>query len=441
MATQSRLAEFPRYQAVSTAGMALPDLQAVLRPGEAYYKLTIVGDQAFAIFVTAGAARAFRIAAGPAELDREVDAIRATISIEEDGKILTYPFDVERALKLHDLLFGPVRGELAGVNHLVFEPDGAMLRLPPNLLVTERAGVETYLAKSRRPGDDGFDFRDIKWLGRDRDVSTAVSASSFRDVRKVAPSRAAKAYLGFGDNAPPPGNLVTQAAVRGLMEASSNCSWPLSAWARPIPAAELQIASNIIRGEGQGTEIVTGAAFSDDAIKGRGDLAQYRILHFATHGFVTAPRPECPARPALLTSFGLGDSDGLLSFSEIYDLKLDADLIILSACDTAGKASLAATREAGVTTGGGYALDGLVRAFVGAGGRSVIASHWPVPDDYDATKKLIAGIFEAPQGTNVATAMRRAENVLMDRVETSHPYYWAGFAIVGDGAAPLLKAR
>ena len=71
----------------------------------------------------------------------------------------------------------------------------------------------------------------------------------------------------------------------------------------------------------------------------------------------------------------------------------------------------------------------------------MIASHWPVPDDYDATKKLIAGIFEAPQGTNVATAMRRAENVLMDRVETSHPYYWAGFAIVGDGAAPLLKAR
>src|SRR3546814_5994374 len=101
-------------------------------------------------------------------------------------------------------------------------------------------------------------------------------------------------------------------------------------------------------------------------------------MHFATHGLVTAPRPDCPARPALMTSFGEGESDGLLTFREIYDLRIDADLVILSTCDTAGKATVATTREAGVTTGGDYALDGLVRAFVGAGGRSVIASHWPV---------------------------------------------------------------
>ena len=438
VATQSKLAEFPRYRAVSTAAMTLPDLQRVLRPGEAYYKLTMVGDESYAIFVTSAAARAFRISAGPAELDREVDSIRATISLEQGGKILTYPFDVEQALRLYEQLFGPVKADLARVGHLIFEPDGAMLRLPPNLLVTERTGVALYFAKARRPNDEGFDFTDVKWLGRDRDVSTAVSAASFRDVRQVPPSRAPKGFLGFGENAPPPGSVVAQAAVRGLLDASARCAWPLSAWNRPISAAELLSASAIIRTEGQGADVVTGSAFSDSAIKARDDLSQYRILHFATHGFVTAPRPECPARPALLTSFGGGDSDGLLSFSEIYSLRLDADLIILSACDTAGKASLAATREAGVTTGGGYALDGLVRAFVGAGGRSVIASHWPVPDDYDATKKLITGLFEAPPGTPVGTAMRRAQTALMNRAETSHPYYWSGFAIIGDGAAPLL---
>ena len=108
-----------------------------------------------------------------------------------------------------------------------------------------------------------------------------------------------------------------------------------------------------------------------------------------------------------MTSFGGPGSDGLLSFSEIYDLRIDADLVILSACDTAGKASLAATREAGLATGGEFALDGLVRAFVGAGGRSVIASHWPVPDDYDATNRLISGLFTAPPGTSTATALAR----------------------------------
>jgi CHAT domain-containing protein len=185
-------------------------------------------------------------------------------------------------------------------------------------------------------------------------------------------------------------------------------------------------------------EIVTGEAFNDSAIKARGDLAQYRILHFATHGLVTAPRPECPASPALMTSFGGEDSDGLLSFGEIFDLRLDADLVILSACDTAGRAGLAATREAGLRTGGDFALDGLVRAFVGAGGRSVVASHWPVPDDYDATNRLISGLFTAAPGTATATALRQAQGALMSTPDTSHPYYWAGFAIIGDGAAPVV---
>jgi CHAT domain-containing protein len=161
-------------------------------------------------------------------------------------------------------------------------------------------------------------------------------------------------------------------------------------------------------------------------------------MHFATHGLVRAPREDCPAQPALLTSFDGEGSDGLLSFREIFDLRLDADLIILSACDTAGGASAAATREAGITSGGDFALDGLVRAFVGAGGRSVVASHWPVPDDYDATKRLISGLFNAAPGTSTATALRQAQRALMDDPDTSHPYYWSGFAIVGDGARPVV---
>jgi hypothetical protein len=354
--------------------------------------------------------------------------------------VLTVPFDVQLSHKLFGQLFEPVAGELASVRHLVFEPDGAMLRLPVNLLVTERAGIDAYLAKAQRPNDEGFDFTDIKWLGRDRDVSTAVSARSFRDVRKVAPSDARNDYIGFGENAIPEATLRMASATRGLLDDSSSCSWSIDAWGRPISSEELVTASRTLGGAGD-AEIVTGQAFTDTAIKQREDLSQYRIMHFATHGLVTAPRPECPARPALMTSFGAEESDGLLSFAEIYDLKIDADLVILSACDTAGKASIAATREAGVTTGGDFALDGLVRAFVGAGGRSVIASHWPVPDDYDATKRLISGLFTAPPGTPTASALRAAQAALMSERETSHPYYWSGFAIIGDGASPVIPQQ
>jgi hypothetical protein len=171
---------------------------------------------------------------------------------------------------------------------------------------------------------------------------------------------------------------------------------------RPISAAELYAAGDALkRAGGSGIEILTGEAFSDSALKGARrprPLPDPPFRH---------PRPGRSAAPRMPGAAGFDDlvrgagSDGLLTFAEIYDLRIDADLVILSACDTAGKASLAATREAGIGTGGDSALDGLVRAFVGAGGRSVIASHWPVPDDYGATERLITGLFQAPAGTPV----------------------------------------
>lgn len=440
VATQARLAQFPRYRVVSNGALALADLQRLLRPGEAYYKMIVVGAHAYAIFATAEAARAFRIGAAPAELDRQVDGLRATISLVQNSQQLTYPFDLELGFSLYQALFGPVAAEVSGATHLIFEPDGAMLRLPPNLLVMERAGIDAYRARRRAKPDDDFDFRGIRWLGRERDISTAVSARAFRDVRQAPPSRARAAYLGFGQNEPARGYILPGGGTRGAAAMQPGCSWSLAAWARPISAKELVSAGQAVGGGRPGqAEIVTGAAFTDTAITSRGDLDDYRILHFATHGLVLPPRPECPARPALLTSFGGEGSDGLLTFGEIFDLRLDADLVILSACDTAGRSSAAATEEAGLSGSGEFALDGLVRAFVGAGGRMVIASHWPVPDDYDATERLISGLFAAPPGTGTAGALRLAQQGLMDEADTSHPYYWSGFAVVGDGAAPVIR--
>src|SRR4029078_8127055 len=105
----------------------------------------------------------------------------------------------------------------------------------------------------------------------------------------------------------------------------------------------------IRRFDPNGVLILTGDQFTDTGLEARGDLDQFRILHFATHAVVTPRAAKCPAQPALLTSFVGGGSDGLLTFKEIFDLHLDADLVILSACDTAGKASGAATQHASVS--------------------------------------------------------------------------------------------
>lgn len=424
----STLSAYPRYKVLAPQRVALAELQQALRPGEAYYKLMAVGDALYALFIQSDAARSFRVDITRDALAHEVQALRDSIVKVEGGRRVNYPFDVERSRALYRTLFAAVDDVMPQVRHLVFEPDAAMLQLPPSVLVTADKGIAAYNRRNEAADADAFDFTGIEWLGRDREVSIAVSPRGFLDIRKLAPSRARQPYLGVGHNALPPARMITAAVA-------DECDWPLVTWQHPISADELLFAQKRM---GPGSMVLTDQAFSDSALLSAPQLDQYRVLHFATHGLVTAPRADCPARPALVTSFGAQGSDGLLSFREIFDLKLDADLVILSACDTAGMASVGASREAGVTTGGNYALDGLVRAFVGAGARSVVASHWPVPDDFDATKRLIAGMIETTPGKPLAAALMDAERKLMDDPRTSHPFYWAAFIILGDGAKPLV---
>ena len=436
-ATQAELGQFSRYQAVSTQALGIEELRAALQPGEAYFKLNEVAGQIFAIFVTPESSSAYRAGIDAETLDQRVMALRESISTIENGVRLTYPFNVRLAHQLFSELIGPESARLAGVEHLIFEPDGAMLRLPANLLVTEEAGVNAYEQRVASAGGDIFDFTGVSWLGRDRAISTALSARGFRDVRNLPPSSASRQYLGMGENARPMARMRRASLQRGQID--PRCGWPASFWNAPISARELRTALRLVGGDG--SDIVTGQNFTDSAIMERTDLSDFRILHFATHGLVTQARPDCPPLPALLTSFGDSeDSDGLLEFGEIFDLKLNADVVILSACDTASSAGIAVSEAAGLS-GGTSALDGLVRAFVGAGSRTVIASHWPAPDDFSATERLITGLFEGGPNVALGDAMKAAQHQLMDDPETSHPYYWAGFAIIGDAETPLVRAN
>jgi CHAT domain-containing protein len=435
LTTQAALSSFPRYRAVSSDTIGLAELQKILRPGEAYYRMTIVGDHVYAMLITQSSARAVRLQATSKQLNEQVDALRDTISKVENGQRTTEPFDVALSHQLYTELFGPFAAAVPSIKHLIFEPDGALLRLPPNLLVMDQASVNAYQKRAVTSDDAAFDFRGIAWLGRDRDISTAVSPRSFAQLRSAPPSAGRREYLGLGQNTPPSASAVAVPAA-----GDRDCILPLSSWSHPISAHELEVAGSILKQfDPNGVQIVTGDQFTDTGLEERSDLDQYRILHFATHGVVTARAAKCAAQPALLTSFGGSGSDGLLTFREIFDLHLDADLVILSACDTAGKASAAATQQAGLGTGGDVALDGLVRAFVGAGGRLVVASHWPVPDDFNATQRLITGLFSAPPGTPTVTALRMSQRQLMDDVNTSHPFYWAAFAAVGDGDMPVIR--
>ena len=158
-------------------------------------------------------------------------------------------------------------------------------------------------------------------------------------------------------------------------------------------------------------------------------MAKYRLLHFATHGAIAGQLRGTHEPGLVLTppDVATEEDDGYLSASEIAALKLDADWVILSACNTAAGAATSAE-----------ALSGLAWAFIYAQARALLVSHWEVYSD--ATVKLITASFrEMARDPKVgrAEALRRSMLALIDKGEPHevHPSYWAPFVVVGEGGA------
>ena len=172
--TQVRLAEYPQYRAVADRFLGLDELRANMQPGEAYMRMAIVSGDIFIFYTDQTEATTYRVPLDEDMLDRKVDTIRDSISVFENGQYVTYAFDIEAARALYSSLFGPVSDRLAATQHLIFEPDGAMLRLPINLLVADDASVERYLARTQELDSDFFDFTGVNWLGRDRGVGESL---------------------------------------------------------------------------------------------------------------------------------------------------------------------------------------------------------------------------------------------------------------------------
>jgi CHAT domain-containing protein len=170
------------------------------------------------------------------------------------------------------------------------------------------------------------------------------------------------------------------------------------------------------------------------AMSESGELASYRILHFATHGLLSGDVERMAKRqgePALvLTPPGKpvdADDDGLLMASEVAALKLNADWVVLSACNTAAGNDI-----------GAEALSGLARAFFYAGGRTLLVSHWPVYSDAAVrlTTRAFTHMDSNPQAGR-AEALQQAMISLMDdpsQVDNPHPAVWAPIVVVGEGA-------
>ncbi len=172
--------------------------------------------------------------------------------------------------------------------------------------------------------------------------------------------------------------------------------------------------------------MILGADATEQRVRAT-DLSRYRIITFATHGLLPGEL-TCQNEPALALAppaTATGGDDGLLDASEVATLKLDADWVVLSACNTAGPdGSL-----------GGESLSGLTRAFLYAGARALLVSQWTVASN--PTVELTTGMFAAAKdaGVGKAEALRRSQAALRAKPATAHPFFWAPFVLVGDGGS------
>ena len=468
--------EFPGYSNLTGfEAISVENIQALLRKDEAFV-LTLdtnkhlaphLPAETFVWVVTKDDFRQLRSDLGTAALAREVGALRCGLDetswygddalkcaellniafdrLPAPGELP--PFDLDRSYRLFANIFAGAEDLIAG-KHLLVAASGALQLLPFQVLITEHPTIHTT-------------YREAKWLGVENSITVLASASSLVDLRTHAKaSQAARPYIGVGNPLLSGRDGKDRSAWRhqdcrqiGLADRAKlkrlAFAAPLSSRKAvrsrlakvddvrrqmPLPETAEELCS-VARAQGirnPDDAVLLGANATEGAIKAlsaKGELAQVRVLHFATHGLLaseTAALASARNEPALMLTppaIASAKDDGLLTASEIAELKLDADLIILSACNTAsGNGS------------SGSALAGLARAFIYAGGRSLLVSHWYV--DSLATVQLITGIFDDIRKANVgpAEAMRKSmARLIATGGENSHPSRWAPFVVVGEG--------
>jgi CHAT domain-containing protein/tetratricopeptide (TPR) repeat protein len=424
-----QLAErFPTYKELtSPEPVGIDEVQRLLAPDEALLAYAVLGAQGgmddqevvFLWFVRRGQAEMYRLDLASGELQDAVRRLRLGLDPGQWAGGVPPRFDTALAHALQRKLL-PVEGALlAGVRHLLLVPHGPLESLPFSVLVRSE------------PRPDA-PYRKVDWLARTYATTTLPSVSSLRALRRFAkPSRAAEPFRGVGDpvlrGGPYPRRSIDlpslfAAGSRGLADPRQVEALP------PLPetAGELRTLAASL---GADERVLLLREQATEAAVKAGALAGARVVAFATHAGVAGEIAGL-AEPALVLTPPAAASevdDGLLTASEAARLELDADLVLLSACNTAAPDG----------TPGAAGLSGLAKAFMHAGSRALLVSHWAVLSD--AAARLTTGMFaelarEPELGS--AEALRHSMLKVLDdeaHPELAHPAAWGPFVLVGGG--------
>jgi CHAT domain-containing protein len=408
--------DFPAYAGLADPGpVGLDAMKRALHPREAFASFMIGVHSAYVLLVTQDGLIARPIETNADELAANIAGLREAF-VPKLGRLPD--FSLASANALYRQTLGPVEAQLAGVDRLTVAVGGDLASLPFSLLVTSAP-------------QNARDYVHAAWLIRQMAVSETPSARSFMSLRSEARADLPRPFLGIG-NPSFQGGAADKALALGALTSACQTGGPadpaLLRALQPLPdtAAEVRAVGRDL-GASPG-DILLGGAASESALRTK-PLDQYAVLYFATHGMLPGEL-HCQAQPGLVLSPPPAaprstDDDGLLTASEIANLKINANLVVLSACNTGA---------AGGSRFGGGALEGLADAFFDAGAHAVLASHWEVPSS--ATQALMTITFATltkDPDHDAAQALRRAQLSLIEQEATAHPFDWAAFTLIGGG--------
>jgi len=386
----------PSGTAPDTGKASLVELARELDAKTVVLEYSLGRDASYVFVVTSEGTRAVPLG-GRAQIEAVARKLYAAWSARQDS-----PADCEA---LSQMLLARVRDDIRG-KRVVVVPDGALAYIPFDALFSSRG---------RR-------------LIEDNDVVAVVSLSSLKLMRDRTRDRrpASKLVAVFADpvfsNSDPRVRPEVEAptkAARGAELTRSAGDAGLADMDRLVSSRREATAISALAPEKQRWEALdfdaSLAAVQDPR------LADYRIVHFATHGLMNSRDPRLSGLVFSLVDRQGRPQNGFLRADEVANLKLGADLVVLSACQTALGKELR-----------GEGLLGLARGFMYAGAPRVIASLWRVADS--ATTDLMSGFYQALLGSHVpaSEALRSAKLRLMRNPLRSAPYDWAGFSLEGD---------
>jgi len=325
-------------------------------------------------------------------LQEQIETIRFSLLDPQQG---ISDFFTNAGRILYEELIKPAESFLSKKSKLIIIPDGVLNYLPFEVLLTE----------NKKPTAD-ISYSDLPFLVKKYPVSYGQSASVLKALiskpeEEVRQGAVGKRLLAFGDP------LYEDTLFNTLVK------YPRL----EFTGKEIEnIASFFSMGS---SGIYVRSRATEENLKRNSALNAFNYIHFATHGLIDETKPDLSS--LVLTSGRNSGEDGFLQAAEIFDLKLDPDLVVLSACQT-GLGKLVR----------GEGMVGLTRAFMYAGAPSVVVSLWSVSDM--STAALMGEFYKnlIKNKLSKTEALRKAQLTLMSDVKYAHPFYWAPFVLIGD---------